>query len=131
MNRRLQLQLRTPPRLLCDRPVHAITAEDQSGWFGILPGRTDLIARLPPGLLTFRDSEGETFVALSGGLLELRDGCCRVLVQNAELSRSLDEVAGALEAALRRRRERSQRQLGVLAELEREALRRLAASTEP
>lgn len=123
----LRLMLRTPQGLLCDREVLSVCAEDEAGWFGILPGRQDVIACLPPGLLTFRDADGEMFVALSSGLLELRGAICRVIVRDARWSRSLDDVAAALARALQTRKTRGQRRSGVFADLEREALRRLGA----
>jgi F-type H+-transporting ATPase subunit epsilon len=122
----LRLSIRTPEGLLIDRVVAAISAEDESGWFGILPGRRDVLASLPPGLLTFRDDDGEGFVALSGGLLELRGGQCRVMVREAQHSRELADVAEALADALSLRRRRGHRRRDVLSDLEREALRRMA-----
>lgn len=122
---KLRLMIRTPLGLVCDSDVRSVCAEDEAGWFGILPGRRDIIACLPPGLLTFRDSEGEMFVALSSGLLELRGETCRVVVRDAKLSRSLDDVAEALASALEARKTRGKRRSGVFADLEREALRRL------
>lgn len=122
----LQLQLRTPHGLVVDQPVVAITAEDLSGWFGIGPGRADLVAVLPPGLLTFRDAEGEVFVALSGGLLHVESGRCRVLAREAVVSRDLDDIADQLEAHLVGRTARRETQRGVMDELVREALRRMA-----
>jgi F-type H+-transporting ATPase subunit epsilon len=122
----LQLQLRTPHGLVVDQAVLAITAEDKSGWFGIGPGRADLVAVLPPGLLTFRDAAGEVFVALAGGLLEMQRGRCRVLAREAVISRNLDEIADQLESHLARRNARREAQLGVMDELVREALQRMA-----
>jgi F-type H+-transporting ATPase subunit epsilon len=121
----LVLRLRTPAGLLLDSPVTSVTAEDRTGWFGIRPGRTDLVAVLPPGLLVFVDDEGEGFVALSGGLLDLRSGECRVLTGDATLSRDLDAIADAVRAQRRSRTERADAHRGVMRDLAREALRRL------
>jgi F-type H+-transporting ATPase subunit epsilon len=123
----LILQLRTPGGLLVDRPIFALTAEDLDGWFGVRPGRADLVAVLPPGLLAFRDEEGEAFVALAGGLLHVRGGACRVLAREAILSRDLDGVADALDAHLSRRRRQHELQQDAVGDLAREALRRLVA----
>ena len=71
MTRVLRLSVRSPRGLHLDAEVDAITAEDSSGWVGVLPGRQDFVAVLPPGLLLFRDSDGEGYVAVAGGLLEL------------------------------------------------------------
>lgn len=121
----LTLRVRTPEGLLVDRAVERVIAEDADGWFGIAPGRRDLVAALLPGLLVFRDREGEAFVALGGGLLELRNDECRVLCRDAVVVRSIDQIAERVEALLRSRRARSHIQRGVVAELVREALRRI------
>ncbi|MBK6515279.1 MAG: F0F1 ATP synthase subunit epsilon [Polyangiaceae bacterium] len=122
----LRLALRSSSGLLFDGPVEAISAEDQSGWFGVLPGREDLIAVLPPGLLMFRDEQGEAFVALAGGLLDLRRERCRVLARDALVERSLDEVAGRVETLLTLRRQAGARRRSVVDDLAKEAMRRLA-----
>lgn len=122
----LRLKLRTPEQLLVDRDVSAIKAEDRSGWLGILPGREDVIAVLPPGLLIFRDGEGESYVALSGGLLDLRGSLCRVLAREAVLEQNLDSIAERVEALLRTRRDADARRRSVLDDLVREVMRRLA-----
>lgn len=121
----LRLEVRTPGGVVLDRPVAAITAEDRSGWFGIRPGRIDLVAVLPPGLLAYRDAEGEGFVALSGGLLDLEAGRCRVLALEAVAARELEAIAEAVARQATRRRERSEIHRSVVRDLAREALRRL------
>lgn len=127
----VHLLVRTPSGLLFDAQVQAIVAEDRSGWFGVRPGCADLVAVLPPGLLTFRDAEGEGFVALAGGLLDLRGSDCRVVLRDAVLSRRLDDVAAALEAHRDKRRRGTERQRGTLQDLVREALRRMAKAERP
>lgn len=127
----LRLRLRTPQGLVLDRPVQAVVAEDRSGWFGIWPGRADLLAVLPPGLLVFRDTEGEGFVALSGGLLDLRAGDCRVLASHAAWSADLDAIADDLRAQARQRSSQATLHRGVIGDLAREAMRRLARSGAP
>ncbi|HEY8432725.1 MAG TPA: hypothetical protein VIL20_30350 [Sandaracinaceae bacterium] len=126
--RTLRLRVRTPEGLVLDREVKAVRVEDADGWVGILPGRRDLIALLVPGLVLFDDEAREGYVAVSGGLLELTAGECRVMVGDARLARDPSEAAEALAALLRARRERSERRRAVLDELEREALRRVASA---
>ena len=121
----LRLALRTPAGLILDTPVESITAEDTAGWFGLLPGRTDVLASLPPGLLLFRDSAGEGFVALAGGLLDLSAGECRVMAREAVVSRDLDAIADALESHLEARERRIARIGDAMDDLAKEALRRL------
>ncbi|MCA9623430.1 MAG: hypothetical protein KC731_30625 [Myxococcales bacterium] len=123
---RLHLEIRTPRGLLVDGPIRRLAAEDLDGWFGILPGRTDVVAALPAGLLVFEDEDGEAFLALAGGLLDLRAGDCRVMAREAVLSRDLDAISEAVDAHIDERRRRGGRQRDVMADLAREALRRLA-----
>ena len=122
----LVLAIRTPEGLAYDGPVRSIRAEDEDGWFGILPGRRDVVAVLPPGLVLFEDEEGEGFVAISGGVLDHCNDRCRVMAREARLSRAPLEAAAELDALVGGRRERSERRREVADDLEREALRRMA-----
>lgn len=122
----LRLRVRTPEGLALDREVRSIRVEDEDGWIGILPGRRDLLAVLPPGLVLFATDEGEGYVAVSGGLLELTSGDCRISAHDARVAGDPVAAADALDALLRGRRERSERRREVLGQLEREALRRIA-----
>ena len=122
----LDLGIRTPVSTLFQGSVHSIRAEDLDGWFGIRPGRRDLAAVLPAGLLLFEDEAGEAFVALAGGLLDLRGDRCRVMAREAVLARRLEEIADLVERHSRARQQRSDAQRDVFHDLAKEALRRLA-----
>lgn len=121
----LTLRLRTPSGLVVTEQVSSISAEDRTGWFGILPGREDIVAALPPGLLVYRCRETEYFVALAGGLLNLRANDCRVTTPDAIVSIHLDDLADRLESHLSSRRGRHAVQSDALNDLVKEALRRL------
>lgn len=122
----LYLRVRTPEGLALDHEVRSIRVEDRDGWIGILPNRRDLLAVLPAGLVLFADDEGEGYVAISGGLLELTHNDCRISARVARVARDPSAAAEALDVLLRERRERSERRREVLDQLEREALRRVA-----
>jgi F-type H+-transporting ATPase subunit epsilon len=123
----LLLRVRTPQGLALERPVDGVVAEDHSGWFGLRPGRLDLVAALPPGLLRWSAGEEEGFVAHSGGLLDLRGGECRVLCTDAVADDRLERIADQLAAWRRRRERQAAVHRGLAAKLAHEALRRLAA----
>ena len=125
MTRVLRLSVRSPRGLHLDAEVDAITAEDSSGWVGVLPGRQDFVAVLPPGLLLFRDSDGEGYVAVAGGLLELRQGVCRVLAREAVVDRDLDAISARVGEMRSGVRDRGDRRRRMVDDLAREALRRL------
>jgi F-type H+-transporting ATPase subunit epsilon len=119
------LSIRTPQGIVFSGEVLAVRAEDESGWFGVRPGREDVVAVMPPGLLMLRDEQGEGFVAHAGGLLSVHGGSCRVTAREAAFTRALDDVAGRLEDLLRLRAARAEVQRDVLDRLAREALRRI------
>ena len=127
----LQLEIRTPDGLAWSGPVDGLRAEDRDGWFGLRRGRSDLVASLVPGLLAFDTAEGERFVAHGGGMLDLEAGRCRVLLRQAPIAESLEGIADALARQLGARRHRAEARRGVLADLEREALRRLVTEGLP
>lgn len=122
----LDLGIRTPVSTVFQGPVRSIRAEDLDGWFGIRHGRRDLAAVLPAGLLLFEDEVGEAFVALAGGLLDLRGDCCRVMAREVVLARRLEEIASLVEKHSRARQQRPDTQRDVFDNLAKEALRRLA-----
>lgn len=122
----LTLCVRTPQGLAFEGPVHSIRAEDLSGWFGILPGRRDMVAALPVGLLIFKDDEGEAFVAHAGGLLDLERNRCRVISQDALIERQLSKVETRVTEMFERRQQRDTRMKGALVDLINEAMRRMA-----
>jgi len=121
----LHLGIRTAVSTVYQGSVQRIRAEDLDGWFGVRPGRWDLAAVLPPGLLLFEDDAGEAFVALAGGVLDLRQGRCRVMAREAVLARNLEEIGDLATRQARSRRLGLNAQRDVFDDLAREALRRL------
>ncbi|MCA9494327.1 MAG: hypothetical protein KC621_30585 [Myxococcales bacterium] len=122
----LVLALRTPRGVLLEQVVQAISAEARTGWFGLRPGRTDLVEVLPPGLLVWRDAQGEGFVAHAGGLLDLHGGVCRVIASDAVVSRDLDRIATLAAEHVRHRKERADTHRSLVRELARHAMVELA-----
>lgn len=117
--------IRTPKGLAFEGSVGSVRAEDDDGWFGILPRRAPLLASLPAGLVTMGRSADERFVAHSGGLLHWDGQRCRMMLEEAEISANLTTIADQLAQAYASREARASHQRGVLLDLEREALRRL------
>lgn len=72
----LHLMVATPMEIVLDQPdVSHVRAEDDSGAFGILPHHADFLTVLSNSVLAWRDSAGgEHYVAVRGGILQVRDG---------------------------------------------------------
>ena len=54
----MRLRLTTPTKLVLDREVTYVQAEDPSGRFGILPGHENYLTAIVPSILVYRYDEG-------------------------------------------------------------------------
>ena len=106
----LRLRVTVPTRLVLDREVTYVQAEDASGRFGILPGHEPYLTSLVPSILVYRYRDGgresEAYIAVRRGGLRVTRDEVQVAVRAAHAS---DDLAG-LQAEIRQAREsRSQR----------------------
>jgi len=72
----VRLLITTPDALIVSADdVIAVTAEDASGAFGILPGHADLVTALEVSVMSWVQRDGRRrYCALRGGVLHVRDG---------------------------------------------------------
>ena len=101
----LRLEIVTAERSVYTDEVDAVIAPGIAGQFTILPHHAPLMTMLEPGELTLRKGGEETFIAVTGGFIEVLDNRVVVLADTAERADDID-VARA-EAA----RQRAQEQL--------------------
>ncbi len=118
-----RLELVTVERMIYSDDVEMVIAWGLEGQLGILPHHAPLMTMLQPGELIIKKDNEETYMAVSGGFLEVRpdkviilaDACERAeeidLARAEEAKRrageimaapSLDADTAAAEAALRR-----------------------------
>jgi F-type H+-transporting ATPase subunit epsilon len=98
------LELATPERLLVREPVTDAQIPGKEGYLGVLPGHAPLLSELKPGFLSYTAGGKKSYIAVTGGFVEVMPDKVRVLAPNAEKSDEID-VARA-EKALRRAQER-------------------------
>lgn len=125
MSPALRLVVRTPTGVVLDRQVASIIAEDHDGWFGVRPGRAELVAVLPAGVMSFRDDAGEGFVALAPAVLHHAGDACRVLATEASVARRLEDLPAAARRSSADRRATAARRDDAIGLLVRELQRRL------
>jgi len=66
----MQLRILLPSRVFAMLPdVSEIIAETLQGSLGLLPQRLDCVAALVPGLLMYKISTGDVYLAVDGGVL--------------------------------------------------------------
>ena len=72
----MRLSVATPLAIVIEvGDVAHLRAEDDTGAFGILPGHADFLTALAVSVASWRDDQGfEHYVAVRGGMLEVRDG---------------------------------------------------------
>jgi len=94
----LRFRVTVPTRLVLDRAVTYVQAEDSSGRFGILPGHESYLTSLVPSILIYRYRDGgrehEAYVAVRHGVLRVTAGEVQVAVREAHAS---DDLAGLQE----------------------------------
>ena len=100
----MKLEIVTAERLVYTDEVDAVIAPGVKGQMTILPHHAPLMTMLEPGELCLRKGADETFIAISGGFLEVLQNRVIVLADTAERAEEID-LARA-EAAKARAEER-------------------------
>jgi F-type H+-transporting ATPase subunit epsilon len=87
----LRLEIVTPERVvLAEDGLDAVIAPGSEGELGILPRHAPLMTTLDLGELRIRRGNEETFFAVAGGFLEVRDDVVTVLADVAERAEEID-----------------------------------------
>ena len=100
----MRLEILTAEGVLFDGDVDSVVAPGSEGELGILPSHAALMTMLQPGELRYRTAEGESYLAVHGGFMEVRGDHVIVLADAAEHVDSID--AERAEEAVRRAEER-------------------------
>lgn len=100
----MQLQIITAEREVFSGEVDALVAPGVAGQLGILPNHAPLMTVLQPGELLVRTGGEESYLALSGGYLEVLGNLVIVLADAAEDVDEIDEARA--QEALARAQER-------------------------
>ena len=95
----MRLKVLTPVEVVLDRDVAIVVAEGANGSFGLKPRHADFVSSLVPGLLHFREREGEEgeYVAVDRGLLVKQGDEVLVSVRSAVRGVGLEELVRAVE----------------------------------
>ena len=100
----LILEIVTAERVVYSEKIDILVAPGIDGELGILPSHAPLLTVLKPGELRVVKDGAETFMAVSGGFLEILGYKATILADTAEDADEID-IARA-EAALQRAQER-------------------------
>ena len=126
---RMHLKILLPFGIFAEKTgVSRIVAETSTGMFGLLPQRLDCAAALTPGILIYEtEAEGEVYVAVDEGVLVKTGADVLVSVHRALSGVDLGRLRDAVEQEFLTLNEHEQSVRSVLAKMEGDFIRRMAA----
>jgi F-type H+-transporting ATPase subunit epsilon len=86
----IKVSVVTPDGPVYESDVEMISTKAQSGELGILPGHIPMVAPLQIGSVRLKKGGNTDFVAVTGGLLEVRHEQVTILAQAAETAEEID-----------------------------------------
>ena len=99
------LEVVTPERLVLAHDVNMVSLRGGAGELGILPRHMPLVTTVKAGVIKVKLAEGEDFIAVTEGFLQVRPDKITLLVDSAEIGSNVD-----IERATRAR-ERAEKRL--------------------
>ena len=100
----IQLRIVSADRSLVDEKVDEVEIPGADGYFGVLPGHTQLLALLGAGELWYRQGQEKHFLLIAFGFAEVQPDQVTILAEVAERPDEID--VSRAEAARRRAEER-------------------------
>ncbi len=100
----IRLEIITAERVVYSDDVEALVAPGTEGDLGILPHHAAMMTMLQPGELMVRKDGEETYLAVTGGFLEVMENRISILADAAERSEEIDEERA--QEAMEQARER-------------------------
>jgi F-type H+-transporting ATPase subunit epsilon len=98
----IKVEIVTPVRKLISTEVDMVTLPGVDGQMGILRGHTPLLSTLDVGEIVLHRGNEQEYIAVSGGVVEVRPDKVTILADSAERAGEIDE------ARARAARERAQ-----------------------
>lgn len=100
----LTLEIVTAERVVYSEEVDVLVAPGVVGELGVLPSHAPLLTIMQPGEIRVDKGEEQTYIAVSGGFLEVIGNKATILADTAERAEEIDEARA--EEAVKRAEER-------------------------
>jgi F-type H+-transporting ATPase subunit epsilon len=95
----LQLEVVTPDRAVVSDTVAEVQVPASTGYLGVLPGHTPLLAAMGTGALSYKIGGETRYVAVMGGFAEVLPDRVTVLAEAAERAEDVDVAAAQTDLA--------------------------------
>lgn len=90
---KLNLEITTPERTVYSEEVDSVTIPTREGEITVLPNHAALVSLVVPGALTVKSGNALSYLAVSGGCLEIMPGSrCVILTDSADRAEDLVEA---------------------------------------
>ena len=86
----LELEVVTPERRVLMETVDEVILPGDQGYLGVLPGHAPLLTSLDTGLVAYKKEGKFSFLAASGGFVEIAQNRVSILADTAELAEEID-----------------------------------------
>ena len=96
----IKVDIVTPEKMLYSGDVEMVTLPGTNGQMGILRGHAPLLSTLDIGEIVLHSREGNEYLAVSGGVVEVRPDKVTILADTAETPEDID-AARAQDALAR------------------------------
>ena len=101
----MRLEIVTPERKVYEQDVNMVVVKGVGGELGILPHHIPLVTPLKIAPVKVKQGNGDTFIAVHGGFMEVRKDKVVILAEAAELGADIDASRARLA------KERAERRL--------------------
>ena len=91
MAEKLNFEITTPEKIVFSEQVDEVVLPTPQGEVGILPNHIPLVSLLSAGELRIKKGDDITYMAVSGGFIEVRPDKVVVLADTAEQAEEIDE----------------------------------------
>jgi F-type H+-transporting ATPase subunit epsilon len=90
MARKFKVEIVTPEKVVFSEEVESLVVPAERGYLGVLAGHAPLLCTLQPGEIKIVRDGNESWIATSGGFMEVAGGRAALLTESAEPVEEID-----------------------------------------
>ena len=92
MENKTKLEVITPTQTMINEEVEMVVVPGSEGHFGVLPLHAHTLSTLDKGIVTvFENNDASNEIIIDGGIADVTPQGCSILVERAEIVKSLDK----------------------------------------
>ena len=92
MENKTKLEVVTPTQTMINEEVEMVVVPGSEGHFGVLPLHAHTLSTLDRGIVTvYENNDASNEIIIDGGIADVTPQGCSILVERAEIAKSLDK----------------------------------------